>query len=323
MARVLTITMNPSIDISTSVDRVQPTRKLRCAPARRDPGGGGVNVARVANRLGSEAIAVYPAGGSCGERLHKLIDQENIRGLAIPIEEETREDFTVVETSTGHEYRFVSIGPRLSETEWRNCLDAVAAFRDPVDFIVASGSLAPGVPDDFYAWIAKIARGRSAPFALDTSGPPLRAALDHGVDLLKPSLGELRELTGQLLASPAACVAACRKLVEAGQAKAVALTLGSQGAILGDAGRRLARLAAAHPCGQHGRRRRQLPGRDGLRSGLRPTAAGGLPSRRRGGLRRPALAGNAALPRRRRARVARPRRRRPRRLEFGETHGFV
>ncbi|MGO9771915.1 MAG: 1-phosphofructokinase family hexose kinase [Roseiarcus sp.] len=232
MARVLTITMNPSIDISTSVDRVQPTRKLRCAPARRDPGGGGVNVARVANRLGNEAIAVYPAGGSCGERLHKLIDQENIRGLAIPIEEETREDFTVVETSTGHEYRFVSIGPRLSETEWRNCLDAVAAFRDPVDVIVASGSLAPGVPDDFYAWIAKIARGRSAPFALDTSGPPLRAALDHGVDLLKPSLGELRELTGQLLASPAACVAACRKLVEAGQAKAVALTLGSQGAIL-------------------------------------------------------------------------------------------
>ena len=232
MARILTITMNPAIDISTSVDRVQPTRKLRCAPARRDPGGGGINVARVANRLGSDAIALYPAGGSCGQRLRKLVDQENIRSIAIPIGEETREDFTVVEATTGNEYRFVSTGPQLSETEWRSCLEAVAAFRDPVDVFVASGSLPLGVPDDLYARIAEIARSRSVPFALDTSGPSLRAALDHGVDLLKPSLGELRELTGQPLANPASCVAACKGLVATGQSKTVALTLGSQGAIL-------------------------------------------------------------------------------------------
>ncbi len=235
MARVLTITMNPAIDISTSVDRVQPTRKLRCAPARRDPGGGGINVARVADRLGSDAAALYPVGGGCGQILRKLMDQENIRSIAIPIGAETREDFTVVETSTGHEYRFVSSGPPLSETEWRNCLEAVAAFRDPIEFFVASGSLPPGVPDDFYAWIAGIARERFAPFALDASGPSLRAALDHGVDLLKPNLRELRELTGQPLADPASCVAACKSLVAAGKTKTVALTLGSQGAILATA----------------------------------------------------------------------------------------
>ncbi len=232
MARLLAITMNPAVDISTSVERVQPTRKLRCAPARRDPGGGGINVARVADRLGSEVAALYPAGGVCGQLLRKLMDQENIRSLAIPIDEETREDFTVVETSSGHEYRFVSPGPLVSEPEWRNCLAAIAAFRDPVDFFVASGSLPPGVPDDFYARIAAIAREHGAPFALDASGPPLRAALDHGVDLLKPNLGELRELIGKPLADPASCVAACRSLVAAGKSKAVALTLGSQGAIL-------------------------------------------------------------------------------------------
>ncbi len=232
MAHVLTITMNPAIDVSTSVERIQPTRKLRCAPARRDPGGGGINVARVANRLGSDATALYPAGGSCGQTLRKLIEQESIRSIAIPIAEETREDFTVVETSTGLEYRFVSNGPQLGETEWRNCLAAAAAFRDPVDFVVASGSLPLGVPDDFYAWIAKIARGWSAPFALDTSGASLRAALDHGVDLLKPSLGELRELTGQPLADPTSCLAACESLVAAGKCGTVALTLGSQGALL-------------------------------------------------------------------------------------------
>lgn len=232
MAHLLTITMNPAIDISTSVERVLPTQKLRCAPARRDPGGGGVNVARVANRLGSEATALYPAGGSCGQTLRKLIDQEAIRSIAIPIAEETREDFTVVETTTGQEFRFVSSGPQLRETEWRNCLEAIEGFREPVDVMVASGSLSPGVPDDFYAEVAEIARRRSVPFALDTSGASLRAALEHGVDILKPSLRELRELTGQPLADPAACVAACRSLVATGRAKTVALTLGSQGAIL-------------------------------------------------------------------------------------------
>lgn len=232
MAHLLTITMNPAIDISTSVERVLPTQKLRCAPARRDPGGGGVNVARVANRLGSEATALYPAGGSCGQMLRRLIDQEAIRSIAIPIAEETREDFTVVETTTGQEYRFVSSGPELAESEWRSCLEAIAAFRDPADFVVASGSLPPGAPDDFYARVAEIARGRAVPFGLDTSGPPLRAALAHGVDILKPSLREMRELTGKPLGDPASCVAACRDLVAAGQAKIVALTLGSQGAVL-------------------------------------------------------------------------------------------
>ena len=100
---------------------------------------------------------------------------------------------------------------------------------------MASGSLPPGAPDDFYARIAELARARSIPFALDTSGPALRAALARGVDVLKPSLREMRELTGQPLADPASCVAACRALIEQGRARTVALTLGGQGAILATA----------------------------------------------------------------------------------------
>jgi len=235
MAHVLTITMNPSIDISTTVGRVVPSRKLRCAAARRDPGGGGINVARVVHRLESDVTAMFPAGGECGQQLRRLMDEENIRSHAIHIDEDTREDFTVVETVSGNEYRFVATGPNLSEPEWRACLAAVAAFHENIDVIVASGSLPPGVPVDFYAEIAKIARERSTPIVLDTSGAPLRAALEYGVDILKPSLREMRELTGEQLADPAACVAACRNIVTAGKAKAVALTLGSQGAILATA----------------------------------------------------------------------------------------
>jgi 6-phosphofructokinase 2 len=137
----------------------------------------------------------------------------------------------VEETATGEEYRFIALGPSLRETEWRACLTAVVAFREPLDFVAASGSLPPGAPDDFYARIAEIARERSIPFALDASGRALRAALDHGVDFVKPSLIEMRELTGAPLADPTSCVAACKNLIEWGKAKAVALTLGSQGAI--------------------------------------------------------------------------------------------
>ena len=232
MTHLLTVTMNPAVDVWTSVERVEPVMKLRCAPARRDSGGGGINVARVASRLGSGVTALYPAGGDTGQILQRLLDAENICSIPIQIRDETRQDFTVLETATGREFRFVLPGPQVSEAEWRRCLEAIAAFPEPLDFLVASGSLPPGVPEDFYVRIAQIARSRGAPMALDASGPPLRAAVNCGVDLLKPSLRELRELTGKALADQSACIEACENLVNAGNAKAVALTLGSQGALL-------------------------------------------------------------------------------------------
>lgn len=235
MAHILTITINPSLDISSSVDQVIASRKLRCGPARRDPGGGGVNVARVVDRLGHDATALFPAGGGVGHQLRALVEAEKIKAVAIAIDGETREDFTIVEHASGQEYRFVATGPTLHEWEWRACLDAIETLPGPIDYIVASGSLPPGAPEDFYARVAALAGGRGAPIVVDSSGAALKAALAHGVDLFKPSLREMRELTGRDLADPAACVSACRDFVQSGQAKIVALTLGSQGAMLATA----------------------------------------------------------------------------------------
>ena len=232
MARILTITMNPSIDVSTSVDRVIPSSKLRCGPMRRDPGGGGINVARVAKRLGAEVVALYTAGGDKGQLLRRLIGLEGLEGISLPIAEDTREDFTVDETTSGQEFRFVSEGPTLNEGEWRAALAMISELRIPFDYIVASGSLPPGVPDDFYAQVASIAKARGIPIALDASGAALRSAFRASVDVLKPSLSELRDLMGLPLADPAACIGACQRLVQEDKAKVVALTLGSQGAIV-------------------------------------------------------------------------------------------
>lgn len=232
MESIVTVTPNPAIDISTSVDEVVPIRKLRCAEARRDPGGGGINVARVVRRLGGEVAAIFPAGGVTGELLRQLVEREGVRSLAIGAENETREDFTVREQKSGQQYRFVLPGLPLSEAEWRACLDALEAMEPLPPFIVCSGSLPPGVPDDFYARVARLAKAGGSKVALDTSGKPLARALEEGVHVVKPNLRELREFANMPDADERASLAAARHLIESGGAEIVALTLAEHGARL-------------------------------------------------------------------------------------------
>jgi 6-phosphofructokinase 2 len=232
MPAIVTFTINPAVDISTSVAVVRPAHKLRCAAPRRDPGGGGINVARVVRRFGADVLAVFTVGGPIGEHLKELVAREGIRSLTIPIRADTREDLAVVESETGQQYRFVLPGPALAETEWRACLDALASPDLETRFMVASGSLPPGVPDDFYAKLATTMSGGDVKLIVDTSGLPLQRALEAGVYLIKPNLREMRELLGAPMDREHDCIAACRRLVKEGRAEVVALTLGHYGAML-------------------------------------------------------------------------------------------
>ena len=232
MADVVTLTMNPAIDLLVSVERVAAFHKLRAGNERRDPGGGGINVARVIKRLGGDVTAMFPAGGALGELLRRLIDAEGIPALTTTIAGETREDFTVLEHATGAQYRFVLPGPFLAESEWRGCLNVFTSVEESARFVVASGSLPPGVPDDFYARLVNAAKQEDKKTVIDTSGPPLHAALSAGVYLLKPNLNEFRLVTGEALGTEAAQIEACRTLINNRQAEIVALTLGEQGALL-------------------------------------------------------------------------------------------
>lgn len=236
MARILTVTMNPAVDVFTTTQQVRPTHKLRCTDARRHPGGGGINVARVLHRLGAATLALYPAGGATGHELHRLLRDEQLPHHAMVIAGETRTSFTAHEACSGQDYRFVLPGPRLAETEWQACLAWLAAQRPAPVWLVASGSLPPGVPDDFHARLARLAQTQGSRLVLDSSGPALAAALAQGVDLVKPSLRELRDLTGLPLLTRAEQLAAARGLVTHGQARRVALSLGDQGALLVTAG---------------------------------------------------------------------------------------
>ena len=231
-AAILTVTPNPTIDLSAATQTVTPEHKLRCTDVRRDPGGGGINVARVLTRFGTRCRALYPAGPVLGRMLRQLLDEEGVSSMPVEIAGETRESFTVLEHASGREYRFVLPGPQLERGEWQACIDAVIELPEAPTWIVGSGSLPAGVPDDFFARLARAARARGARMVVDTSGPPLAAALDEGVYLAKPNLRELRELTGQALEAEDDWSSAAQALVHAGKAELVALSLGHLGALL-------------------------------------------------------------------------------------------
>ena len=236
MAEILTVTINPALDVSASTNQVRPAHKLRCQQVQRHPGGGGVNVARVLHRLGAQVAALYTLGGSTGQMLAALLDEEGVPGLPVPIAGHTRESFTVAESSSAQEYRFVLPGPTLSAPEWQACLDRVAALQPVPRFVVGSGSLPPGVPDDFYARLGQWARAAGARLVVDTSGPALAKALEQGVFLVKPSLREIRDLTGRTLGTMGELQHAAQDWIRAGRAEVVVVSLGEQGALLVTAG---------------------------------------------------------------------------------------
>ncbi len=229
---VLCLTMNPSVDVSTHTERVVPADKLRCGTARRDAGGGGLNVARVVQRLGGRSSALFPAGGPAGDWLVSHLQAAGLPVRRIALADDTRENFTVQALDTGAEFRFVLPGPTLTEAEWRASLAAIESLPHLPAFVVASGSLPPGVPTDFYARLADIVRSRGSRLVLDSSGPALAAGVAAGVYLVKPNLSELRDLTQRPLDTPAQWRAAAQALVDEGRAEVVALTLGEQGALL-------------------------------------------------------------------------------------------
>lgn len=232
MNSVLTFTPNPAIDASTTVERVIPERKLRCRSPRFDPGGGGINVARVIHRLGGDATALFIGGGPTGERLRQLLERDGVASRVVCCEQWTRENVTVLEESSGHQFRFVMPGPDVTTSEWNAALELLREWEPAPPFVVASGTLPPGVPADGFAQVAQVIRQRGSKLVLDTSGPALSHGIRAGVYLVKPNLGELAELSGAKITSEEQMRDAARSIIERGWSEVVVVSLGAQGACL-------------------------------------------------------------------------------------------
>ncbi len=232
MTRILTMTMNPAVDKSATVNDVVAESKLRCSDPRHEPGGGGINVARAIRKLDGESVAVFPAGGPTGKILTDLLDDEGISQDRIASEAWTRDNLTVFEEATVQQYRFGMPGARLKESEWQACLDRIQCDPCP-DYVVASGSLPPGVPDDFYAQVSKAAKRVGARFMLDTSGMPLKRASSEGVYLLKPNAREFEALTDEPFRSEEQQETLAREVVQDEDGcEVLVLSLGAAGVLM-------------------------------------------------------------------------------------------
>ena len=294
MKPIVTLTLNPAIDSSCQADAVGPVHKIRTFDERYDPGGGGVNVARVIRELGGEAVAVYLAGGLTGQAFTRMVDAIGLQHRAIPIRGYTRVSHTVYERSSGQEYRFVPQGPEIHEDEWQTCLRELESLE--FDYLVASGSLPEGVPDDFYASVARMVSGRGARFVLDTSGAALRRALEAGVYLVKPNLRELESVVARSLREPAEQEEGARQLVARGHAEIVTVSLGARWCAARNACGLPAPARAQGQAEERGRRGRQFRRRHDIRPSPRAHAGGCLRARRGDGDRDRADHGHRALP---------------------------
>ncbi len=231
MSSIVTITFSPCIDKSTTVSSIIPEKKLRCTVPNLEPGGGGINVARAIKQLGGEATAIFPSGGYTGKYFNHLLEKENIISVIIETTHETRENIIVLDESTKNQYRFGLPGAELSEDEWRQCLKAVEEVKD-ADFIVASGSLPPGIPSDIYAQLAKISKSKKAKFIVDTSGEALKQAVREGVYLIKPNLSELSTLVGVDRVNVNDVESLAKGIIQDNGCEIIVVSLGKDGAIL-------------------------------------------------------------------------------------------
>lgn len=227
---IVTLTMNPALDVTSETEVVVPSHKMRCEHPRYDPGGGGINVARVAHVLGASVSAVFPAGGPTGTLVTDLLTRAGVPSRRVRIGQPTRESLTVTERSTGEQYRFILPGPMLTAAEQAECLNELRAATATAQFVVASGSLPPGVHDDYFQRVADVCAERGARLVLDTSGAALRH-ITSGVFMLKPSVRELRDWIDRDLSTETDQVGAARELIDRGCAEVVVVSLGSSGAI--------------------------------------------------------------------------------------------
>ncbi|MGL6211718.1 MAG: 1-phosphofructokinase family hexose kinase [Paracoccaceae bacterium] len=242
---VITLTLNPALDMSTQVPNLIPDQKLRCSEPLLDPGGGGLNVSRAIQALGGDSLALVALGGLTGDRLAGLIRAEGVPFLALTAPGETRQSLTVTESASGRQYRFMLPGPTWSPADQDRVFMLLRASARPGAYGVISGSQPPGVPPDFPAHLARSMPGLQ--IVLDTSGPALHEAVDNpvpGLEILRMDGAEAQDLAGHPLTSREETAAFAQSLVQRGVSRRVIVARGADGNVLAEPDHRLFAPAA-------------------------------------------------------------------------------
>ena len=194
---IVTVTLNPALDLTYRVDRLVPHSTHRVGGLAERAGGKGLNVARLLHSTGEPVLATGLLGGDTGARIARLLSEDGVPAAFVPIAGESRRTVAVVDDvdATG----FWEPGPTVTAEEWAAFRAHFAGLLPSAAVVVLAGSLPRGLPVDAYAELIRAAREHVVPTVLDTSGEALLAGVAAGPDLVKPNLDELSALvTGEV-----------------------------------------------------------------------------------------------------------------------------
>jgi len=228
---IVTVTPNPVLDRTLTVDEIVMNEMARALEVREDWGGKGFNVSRALKALGAESLAMGFAGGATGAKLEAGLRELGIATDLVPIVGETRTNIVITDRMGTQYVKVNEPGPTVSATELAAFYARVATVARPGDLWALCGSLPPGLPVDFYAQLIHTLRGLGARVLLDTSGEPLRLGLAARPYAAKPNLPEMEAWLGRPLADCRAVAGAVDNLLELG-ISLVALSLGADGLML-------------------------------------------------------------------------------------------
>ena len=243
---ILTLTLNPAIDLALGVRSIASPERAFVRSETETAGGKGINAAKVIHAYGGKTLAVAPIGGARGERFAQLLDAERIPVELVPVQGQTRRNLAISD-ARGRTLKVDQRGVPPSSDELLRIEGAVERHLSDLRWLMLSGSLAPGTPNDIYRRIVAKSKRAGVPVLVDTSGPALAVSLDAGPSIVKPNLAEAEELLGRSLPTVGDAMKAAEEIRGLG-AKAVVLSLGPKGAIGAyEADTLLARVPIAGP----------------------------------------------------------------------------
>ena len=250
MRDILTVTLNPALDLSTGAPSVHPGVKLRCDPVHIDPGGGGINVSRAVALLGGTSRCFVALAGGTGERIADLLAAAGVNLIVHDGPGETRSSLAVIDHRTGEQYRFMLPGPDWHANDIMGVSQGIREAVRPGSIVVISGSLPPGVPPSILPELCRQITEGGADAIIDTSGPALHLlAGAHGPApmVLRMNNVEADDIAGHHLRDLAESADFASALVARGAAKIVIIARGPEGSILATATGRLHSRAANVP----------------------------------------------------------------------------
>jgi 6-phosphofructokinase 2 len=189
---IFTLTMNPSLDRYLYIDELIPDDSIRVKDTQEYAAGKGIDVSRVIKEIGGTSIAICPLGGSNGERMEFMLDNEKVLYAAVRVRHETR--MNIIVQSRTNQYRLNLPGKPLTESEYEMVIDMLKTVLREKDVLVASGSLPSGLQPAVYGDIVKIAKSKGVRIYVDTDGENLKEAVKAGPFGIKPNIHELSRL---------------------------------------------------------------------------------------------------------------------------------